>query len=413
MHDIVLFGATSFVGGIVAGRAIEEFGADGSGGPGGSLRWAIAGRSRARLEALKEALGPAAARLPVVVADASDPDALRAMCRGTRVVVSTVGPYALYGEPLLRACAETGTDYGDLTGEVPWMRRMIERYEDSARASHARIVHCCGFDSIPSDLGVHVLEREALHRFGTPLSRVRLRVRRARGGVSGGTVASLLNVLEEAGRDRTLRALLADPYALCVGHDIPATRQPDVTGAAEDEAFGAWVAPFVMAPINTRVVHRTNALSGWRYGRDFRYDEGVLAGRGTRGRLAATATAFGFGAFLAAASIGPLRALLRRTVLPKPGQGPDQEAQRNGFFDLRLHGTTADGRVLRGAVTGDRDPGYGSTARMLVQAAACLAADTPKESLPGGFWTPASAFGDRLVERLEARAGLAFTVEPE
>jgi short subunit dehydrogenase-like uncharacterized protein len=411
MPDIVVFGATSFVGQIVAHRALEEFGADGSGGPSGNLRWAIAGRARAKLDSLRAALGPAAARLPVVVADASDRDAMRALCREARVVVSTVGPYALYGEPLLQACAETGTDYVDLTGEVPWMRRMIERYEAAARASGARIVHCCGFDSIPSDLGVHVLEREALRRFGVPLKRVRLRVRKARGGVSGGTVASLLNVLEEAGRDSTIRATLADPYSLCVGRDAPTVRQPDVTGAAYDEAFGAWVTPFVMAPINTRVVHRSNALSGWRYGRDFLYDEAVLAGRGWRGRFAATGTALCLGAFLGAASIGPLRALLRRTVLPKPGDGPSPATQERGFFDLRLHGVTADGRSLRGTVTGDRDPGYGSTARMLLQSAACLAADTPKEALPGGFWTPATAFGDRLVQRLEARAGLTFTVE--
>ena len=411
MHDIVVFGATSFVGQILAHRMLEEFGVEGSGGAGGALRWAIAGRSRAKLDELKAALGPAAAALPVIVADAADEDAMRAMCRGTRVVVSTVGPYALFGEPLVKVCAETGTDYCDLTGEVQWIRRMVTRYEAAAKASGARIVHCCGFDSIPSDLGVHVLQREAQRRFGAPLTRVRLRVKAMRGGASGGTVASLLNVLKEVGRDKSLRAELANPYSLCVGGDAPTTRQPNVAGAVHDEAFGAWVAPFVMAGINTRIVHRSNAISGWRYGREFRYDEAVLMGRGLRGRLAALGTALGLGGFMVAASIGPLRSLLERFVLPKPGEGPSPEAQRTGFFDLRLHGVTADGKALRAKVTGDRDPGYGSTARMLLQAAACLATDTPKDALPGGFWTPATAFGDRIVERLEARAGLAFKVE--
>jgi short subunit dehydrogenase-like uncharacterized protein len=333
------------------------------------------------------------------------------MCREARVVVSTVGPYALYGEPLVKACVETGTDYCDLTGEVQWIRRMVTRHEAAARASGARIVHCCGFDSIPSDLGVHVLQRGAQRRYGAPLERVRLRVKAMRGGASGGTVASLLNVLKEVGHDKSLRAELANPYSLCVGGDAPATRQPNVAGAVFDKAFGSWVAPFVMAGINTRVVHRSNALTGWRYGREFRYDEAVLMGRGLRGRLGALGTAVGLGGFMVAASIGPLRSLLERFVLPKPGEGPSPEAQRTGFFDLRLHGVTADGKTLRGKVTGDRDPGYGSTARMLLQAAACLASDTPKDALPGGFWTPATAFGDRLVERLEARAGLTFTVE--
>ncbi|MFM7708284.1 MAG: saccharopine dehydrogenase family protein, partial [Gammaproteobacteria bacterium] len=217
MHDIVVFGATSFVGQILAHRMLEEFGVGGAGGAGGSvgqggaLRWAIAGRSRAKLDELKAALGPAAAALPVIVADAADEDAMRAMCREARVVVSTVGPYALYGEPLVKACVETGTDYCDLTGEVQWIRRMVTRHESAAKASGARIVHCCGFDSIPSDLGVHVLQREAQRRFGAPLTRIRLRVKAMRGGASGGTVASLINVLKEVGRDKSLRAELANP----------------------------------------------------------------------------------------------------------------------------------------------------------------------------------------------------------
>ncbi len=404
MHDIVVFGATSFVGRILVRYLLERHGASG-----GSLRWAIAGRSASRLEALKTELGASA--LPMIVVDAADAEGLRKMCADARVIVSTVGPYALFGEPLVAACAATGTDYCDLTGEVQWIRRMVLRHEAAARASGARIVHCCGFDSIPSDLGVQVLQREAVKRYGQPLTRVRLRVKAMRGGASGGTVASLLNVVKEVRKDPSLRAELANPYSLCVGAEPLATRQPNVGGAVFDEAFGSWSAPFVMAGINTRIVHRSNALGGYPYGREFRYDEGVLTGRGLRGRLAATGTAVGLGAFMVAAALGPIRGLLERFVLPKPGEGPSPAAQASGFFDLRLHGTTADGRALRGKVTGDRDPGYGSTAKMLGEAAVCLVSDLPKDALPGGIYTPASALGERLVQRLEAHAGLRFTVE--
>ena len=230
-------------------------------GVGGELRWAIAGRSAARLAALKAEFGVPA--LPTIVVDADDAQGLRSLCADTRVVVSTVGPYALYGEPLVAACAATGTDYCDLTGEVQWIRRMILRHEAAARASGARIVHCCGFDSIPSDLGVQVLQREAVARFGQPLERVRLRVKAMRGGASGGTVASLLNVVKEVRKDPSLRAELANPYSLCVGAEPLATRQPNVSGAVFDEPFGAWSAPFVMAGINTRIVHRSNAVGGY------------------------------------------------------------------------------------------------------------------------------------------------------
>lgn len=403
MHDIVVFGATSFVGRILVRYLLDRHGAD------GEVRWAIAGRSASRLEALKSEFGAPA--LPSIVVDAADAAGLRQMCVDTRVVVSTVGPYALHGEPLVAACAASGTDYCDLTGEVQWIRRMVQRHEAAARASGARIVNCCGFDSIPSDLGVQVLQREAVQRFGQPLDRVRLRVKAMRGGASGGTIASLLNVVKEVRQDPSLRAELADPYSLCVGVERLGTRQPNVSGAVFDEAFGSWSAPFVMAGINTRIVHRSNALGGYPYGRAFRYDEGMLTGRGLRGRLAAMGTTLGLGAFMVGAALGPVRGLLERFVLPKPGEGPSPAAQASGFFDLRLHGTTADGRALRGKVTGDRDPGYGSTAKMLGEAAACLAFDLPKDALAGGLYTPAAALGARLLPRLEAHAGLRFTVE--
>ena len=402
--DLVVFGATSFVGQILCRYLLDQFGA------GGTLRWAAAGRSKGKLESLRDGLGGGADELPLVVADANDPASLTAMCRAARVVVSTVGPYALYGEPLVKACTGTGTDYCDLTGEVQWIARMIDRYDEAAKESGARIVHCCGFDSIPSDLGVYFLQREALRRLGQPCRRVKMRVRAMRGGFSGGTAASLMNALKEAASDPALRKQLANPYSLCPKGERRGPRQPNVKGPEFDEAFGAWVAPFVMSAINTRIVHRSNALLDRAYGEDFVYDEAVLTGKGTKGRLNATGMAMGLGAFMVAGVLPPTRWLLERFALPAPGEGPSPEAQEKGFFDLRFHGSTADGRTLRAKVTGDRDPGYGSTAKMLGQAAACLAQDVGKGDKPGGFWTPATVFGDRLIERLEADAGLAFEV---
>ena len=402
--DLIVFGATSFVGQILARYLLDRHGTD-------SIRWAIAGRSATKLQALQRELGVDGAQLPAIVADSNDEPAMRALCNRARVVISTVGPYALYGETLVRVCAETGTDYCDLTGEVQWIRRMIDRYQTQAIASGARIVHCCGFDSIPSDLGVYALQQAAIQRFGKPLQSISMRVKAMRGGFSGGTAASLLNVAKEAGKDPALRRELANPFSLCPEPTGP--RQPRTNGAMFDPDFNSWTTPFIMAGINTRIVHRSNALLAQRYGNDFRYSEAVLTGNGLKGRLTATGTSFGLGAFMLASAIGPTRALLERFVLPKPGEGPSPEAQRKGFFDLRFFGSmesrTADPtHTLRGKVTGDRDPGYGSTAKMLGEAAACLAFDIPPTGQNGGFWTPASLLGEKLITRLEAHAGLKF-----
>jgi len=401
-YDLAVFGATSFVGRLLVRYLFEEYGTR------GKLRWAIAGRSVDRLEAVRKSLGTGARPLPMLVADADDEIALGKVCDQSSVVVSTVGPYALYGEPLVKVCAESGTDYCDLTGETHWIRRMLQSHEKTARRSGARIVHCCGFDSIPSDLGVHFLQQQAIKRFGQPCTQVKMRVKAMRGGFSGGTAASVLNVIKEASRDPALRKELANPYSLCPQGYGSRLRQPNVKFAEYDADFGAWVAPFAMSAINTRVVHRSNALSKLSYGANFRYDEAMLAGRGLKGRLAASAIAAALGGFMVAGALGPVRAGLERFVLPAPGEGPSPEEQRKGFFDLRFLGRTDDGRSLRVKVTGDRDPGYGSTAKMLGQAGASLALDIDKTDVPGGFWTPATALGDRLVKRLTAHAGLAF-----
>jgi short subunit dehydrogenase-like uncharacterized protein len=403
-HDLVVFGATSFVGQILTRYLFEEFGLR------GRLRWAIAGRSRAKLEQLRGALGPGASKLPIIVADAADDHALGEMCAGTRVVASTVGPYALYGEPLVRACVEAGTDYCDLTGEPQWVRRMLQKYERAARKSGARVVHCCGFDSVPSDLGVHFLQREARARLGQPCSRVKMRVKAMTGGFSGGTVASAMNAFREAAADPQLRKELANPYSICPKGHGSKVRQPNVKFVEYDKDFQCWVAPFVMAAPNVRIVHRSNALGDNAYGAGFQYDEAILAGRGLRGRAVATSIAAGLGAFAIAASVAPLRAALERFVLPAPGEGPSPEKQKTGFYDLRFLGKTDDGRAIRVKVTGQGDPGYGSTSKILGQAAVMLAFDVPRSRVEGGFWTPATIFGDGLIDRLVKHAGLRFEV---
>jgi short subunit dehydrogenase-like uncharacterized protein len=398
--DVVVFGATSFVGQIMSAYLAGRHGAT------GGLRWAMAGRSQAKLEQLRGSLGTAAAGISLIVADAADEAALRAMCGRTRVVASTVGPYALYGSPLVKVCAETGTDYCDLTGEVQWIARMVAAHEATAKKSGARIVHCSGFDSIPSDLGVHVLQREARARFGAPCTRVRYRVKAFRGKFSGGTVASLLNVLKESQADPAVRKLMEDPYSVTPRDGVARPVQPDVRMAELDPEAGAWVAPFIMAAINTRIVHRSNALSGMAYGKDFRYDEAVMMPN----RAVATATTIGMAMFMAAAAFGPTRSLLESYVVPKPGEGPTPAEQQAGFYDIRLFGTTAKGEKLQVKVHGDRDPGYGSTGKMLGEAAACLALDIGKSALSGGFWTPATAYGDKLVARLGEFAGVSIGV---
>jgi short subunit dehydrogenase-like uncharacterized protein len=401
--DLIVYGASSFVGQILARYLVQRFGVA------GPLKWAIAGRAQGKLESLRKELGEDASQLTILLADASDAEALAKMCKRTRAVVSTVGPYALYGEPLIHACVENGTDYCDLTGEPQWIRKMLLRYEAAAQQSGARIVHSCGFDSIPSDLGVDFLQRHCQKQFGEAAVAVKMRVKAIRGGLSGGTAASLMNAIKEAVKNAELRRELANPYSLCTGAP-PKTRQPILRAAAFDADFNAWLAPFVMAPINTRIVQRSHALQGRPWGDGFCYDEAMMFASGARGGVSAHLTAAGIGGFMLASALPPSRWFLQRWVLPSAGEGPSAKSQERGFFDLRFFGRTASGKTLRVKVTGDRDPGYGSTAKMLGEAAAMLALPGANRSKPqkGGFWTPATAFGAPLVERLEANAGLRF-----
>ncbi len=406
-YDLIVFGATGFVGQILARYLIEQIGCTDS--PSSTVKWAIAARSESKLKALRQSLGEVAATLPLIVADALEESSLRDLCDQTRLVVSTAGPYAIHGSLLVEICVQTGTDYCDLTAEVQWIRRMMTQYESAAKLSGARIVHCCGFDSIPSDMGVLFLQQYAWRRFKKPCTEVKMRVRSVRGGVSGGTFASLLNILREALANPVLRAQLKDPYILCPQSTSIRPKQHTILLAEYDADFNKWVAPFVMSVINERIVLRSNALSASEYN-PFFYNEAVLTGSGFKGRLLAQMLSLGLGSFVAVSSIAPLRLLMEKFILPESGKGPSEKMQREGYFDIRFLGKTNDGRVLKVKVTGDCDPGYRSTAKMLGQTALSLVQDVALTTKPGGFWTTASLFGERLIERLQDSAGLSFTV---
>ena len=396
-YDLVVFGATSFVGEILCRHLVERHGTN------GSLRWAIAGRNASKLDAVAESTG---ADVDRIAADADDAAAMADLAASTKVVVSTVGPYALYGSPLVGAAAAAGTDYCDLTGEPQWIQRMIDEHHDTAVETGARIVNSCGFDSIPSDLGVWFTQREATEQFGEPCSSIAMRVKAMKGGASGGTIASMMNVMDELAADPSLRKVLGNPYALAPEGMRSGPKQPNVTIPVVDDATGEWVAPFVMASINSRIVHRSHALLGRPWGDDFGYDEAMMMGEGPIGAAKAAALTGGLGGFVGVAAIGPVRSLLKKYVLPKPGTGPSPEAQEAGFFDIRFHGSTDSGGTIETKVTGDADPGYGSTGKMLGETAVALV----ESSGAGGLLTPATALGDDLIERLVAHAGLTFDV---
>ena len=402
--DLALFGATGFVGRLTA-EYLARAAPDG-------VRIGLAGRSRERLEEVRDSLGPRAADWPLHVADSSDPASLDALARAARVLVTTVGPYRRYGLPVVEACARAGTHYADLTGEVLFMHEAIERFDAPARASGARIVHTCGFDSIPSDLGVLLLHEAARADGAGDLEKVTLVVRGMKGGPSGGTIASMKGMVDDARADPALRRILGDPYALSPKR----TAEPDLgpqrelQGIEHDDELGVWVAPFVMASINTRVVRRSNALQDFAYGRGLRYREVMAAGSGPVGRAKAAAVAAGTGALAAGLAFGPARMVLDR-VLPAPGEGPSEQARRTGFFKIDVHGRTSSGRRYVCRVSAQGDPGYQATSVMLGESALCLLLDADRLPPRAGVLTPATAMGGVLVERLRA-AGQTLEVRP-
>ncbi|MHC4051477.1 saccharopine dehydrogenase family protein [Bradyrhizobium sp. 25ACV] len=385
--DIVVYGATGFTGQLVAEYLAAHYKDD------KALTWAMAGRSLDKLKSVRDAIG-APADTPLIVADASDAASLKAMVAQTRSVITTVGPYQFYGEELLAACVAQGTDYFDLCGEPVWMRQMIDKYDAAAKASGARIVFSCGYDSVPFELGTFFVQEEARRVFGAPAARVKGRVRDMRGTLSGGTAASAKATFDAVAKDLSLVAILNDHFALTPGFTGP--KQPKGNRAAYEEDLQSWAAPFMMALINTRNVHRSNMLMGFPYGQDFVYDEMVLTGPGEKGEANAKRVMA-----VNAEKTGP--------NAPKPGEGPSKEERENGLFNLLYVAIAPDGRQVRAGVTGDRDPGYGSTSKMISECATCLLRDAG--DVPAGFWTPGAAMQHKLIKRLRDNAGLTFTVE--
>ncbi len=378
--DIIVYGATGYTGRLVAEYLIGKSG----------LKWAMAGRSADKLAEVRDLIG-APADTPLIVADASDPATLDAMAKRANVILTTVGPYQLYGNELVAACVANGTDYTDLCGEPAWMRQKIDAHDAAAKASGARICFSAGFDSIPFDLGVLMLQKHCIEKFGAPAPRVKGRVRAMAGKFSGGTAASLKATMAAAAKDPAVIGYLTNPFSLAGGFEGPA--QPAGNKPEYDESLGSWATNFVMAPINTKNVHRTNALSGHLYGTDFVYDEMMLTGPGDAGQQAAEYVA--------------KTPMIGTPDDPKPGEGPTKEERENGFYDVLFVAEYPDGRTARLSVKGDKDPGYGSTSKMISETAIALS----ESDGAGGVTTPGAALGEALVDRLQQHAGLTFTVE--
>ncbi|MGJ5070634.1 saccharopine dehydrogenase family protein [Bradyrhizobium oligotrophicum] len=385
--DLVVYGATGFTGKLVAEYLATQYRGD------ASLHWAMAGRSLDKLASVRDEIG-APTDTPLIAADASDPASLQAMVAQTKLVLTTVGPYQLYGNELVAACAETGTDYVDLCGEPVWMRQMIDKHQATAEKSGARIVFSCGFDSVPFELGVYFVQQQARRVLGAPAARVKGRVRGMSGTLSGGTAASAKATFDAVAKDLSLVAILKDAFALTPGFKGP--KQPSGNKPVYEEDLQSWTAPFMMALINTRNVHRSNMLMGFPYGQDFVYDEMVLTGPSEKGEANAKKVMAAN-----AEKTGP--------NAPKPGEGPSKEERENGYYNLLFVAIAPDGRQVRASVKGNRDPGYGSTSKMISECAVGLLRDGA--GVKGGFWTPGAALQDSLIKRLVDHAGLTFAVE--
>ncbi len=385
--DIVVYGATGFTGRLVAEYLQDEYGDS-------DLKWAMAGRSQDKLESVRDEMG-VSKDVALIVANADKPETLTDMASRTKAIITTVGPYQYYGEPLVKACVEAGTDYVDLCGEPAWMHDIIRQYDAAAKKSGARIVLSCGFDSIPFDLGVYFLQRHAKAETGKALPKIRGRVRKMKGTFSGGTAASLGGTMERAKTQPEILGWLKDPFSLVPDFDGPP--QPHGMKPIHEDDLGSWSAPFIMASINTKNVHRSNALLGHAYGEDFVYDEMMFTGPGEQGEAIANGIAGNRKPF----GENP----------PKPGEGPSKEERETGFYDVLFVGDSADGKKIMASVKGDKDPGYGSTSKMIAESALALVLDKDRTKTEGGVYTPAPVMGDALIDRLQEHAGLTFAIE--
>ena len=397
--EVVILGASGFTGRLVAEYLLKQYGLN------KDLKWAIAGRNEAKLQGIRKELGNE--EIPIIVADSLDEAAMNSLAARTKVLCTTVGPYAKFGDLAVAACIANGTHYCDLTGEVQWIRKMIDTHYEAAKSAKVKITHCCGFDSVPSDMGVYFLQQEAQKKFGAYCSEIKMGLKAASGGMSGGTYASLSNVMEEVQNNPSIGKVLVNPYGLNPQGEMSGLDKKDLRAVKYDDDFKSWKSPFIMAAINTKVVRRSHALSGYPYGKDFKYDEFTLTGDGFGGRMK------GFGSVIPLAIMGAAKpgSFLKKIVdnrLPKPGEGPNKEQREKGFFNFRILGKMQDGQTIVGKVTGDRDPGYGSTSKMLGEAAVCLAKDQLPETY--GVITPSISMGDAFLKRLTENSGLGFEV---
>jgi short subunit dehydrogenase-like uncharacterized protein len=407
-YDLVVWGATGVAGSLVAEYLTEMYTPE-------DLSLAIGGRSEERLRGIESDLieeNDAWDEVPVLVGDARDPESLSDIAHSVSVVCTTVGPYTKYGTPLVEACVEAGTDYCDLTGEVNWVRETVDEYHDEAVDADARIVHSCGFDSVPADLGTLLVQSFADEEFGSPCDMVRIYLEEGSGGASGGTLASAAELFEAASEDPTARRAISNPYSLAPPGERDGVDEGEQRRPKKDPLRPVWTGPSPMAPINERMVRRSNALLGYPWGRDFRCTEVIPTGSGLGSAASATLVSGGIGLFGVAMSVGPVRSGLRRFVFPDPGEGPTREEIENGYFTVRVlgRGTAGDGNfVVESVVGADLDPGYGATARMLGESAVSLVREDVDSPASGGVLTPASAIGEPLADRLRG-AGLTVTV---
>ena len=385
--DVIVYGATGYTGRLVAEYLQKQYGDS-------DLKWAMAGRSADKLESVGAEMG-ISSDIPKVVANSDDAASLKAMAASTKVLLTTVGPYQLYGTDVVAACVEAGTDYVDLCGEPAWMHDTVRDFQGQAEASGARIVHSCGFDSIPFDLGVFYTQAKAREAFGETCSRIRGRVRKMQGKFSGGTAASFMQTMARVGKQPEVLEWLKDPFTLTPGFQGP--KQPSGAKPIEEEDLGSWSAPFIMASINTKNIHRSNVLLGGAYGENFIYDEMMMTGPGEQGAQMAQ-------------GVMKMNNSMSQNA-PKPGEGPTKEERENGFYDVMFVGDTIGGKRIICSVAGDKDPGYGSTSKMIAESAVCLARDIERSCVGGGVYTPAPAMGMALVKRLEDNAGLTFKLE--
>ena len=396
--DVIIWGASGFTGKLVVEYLYRVYSSN------SDLKWAIAGRDFSKLELIRSEV--ADSKVPIIVADINDMASLNNMIKKTKVICTTVGPYAKFGSNLVSSCVENQTHYCDLAGEVQWIRKMIDSHHEKAKANGTKIVNSCGFDSIPSDLGVYFIQKNTMKIFKQRAKHIKMRVAGVKGGISGGTYASLSNVNKEAFKDKEIFKVVINPYGLNPLGGPKGLDKYDLRKIIYDKASKSWIGPFVMAAINTKIVRRSNALSGYLYGKDFMYDEATLSGKGLKGRIKAYMSVIPL-ALLMSAKPGSFLKRIIDSVLPKPGQGPDKKNREQGFYNLRFYIKLEDESNAFAKVIGDMDPGYGSTSKMIGETAVCLA----KDSLPSssGVLTPSIAMGDAILNRLQKNAGLTFS----